>query len=86
MKYEPIRQPAEISVETACRQKQIEHDEIRQLTDDFLSSGGSIQVIPRGVSGTQDGLFGYTARHLNKKQKAAQRKLYDESTADETEE
>lgn len=86
MKYEPNRQPSEISVGTACQVKQHEHDEIRQLTDAFIRQGGSIQVIPRGVSGIQDHLYGYTKKHLNKKQKSKAAKLYDESPADETEE
>lgn len=86
MKYEPNRQPSEISVGTACRVKQAEHDVIAQDIESFVRCGGSIEHIPRGVSGMQDGLYGYTKKHLNKKQKAHVAKLYDDSPDDETEE
>ena len=52
-----------------------EHNEIESHIQRFLQRGGKIQVIPRGVSGMGDGLYGSVGVALRKNRK---KKLYDD--------
>lgn len=49
--------------------RQPEHDAIESEIEAFTRRGGKIQSIPRGVSGTSDGLYGSMAHRLRKTKK-----------------
>ena len=54
-----------------------EHDAIARDLANYQARGGTIEVVPRGVSGMTDGLYGAVGRHI-KKMKASAAKLYDD--------
>lgn len=49
--------------------RQSEHDAIESEIREFTERGGKIQSIPRGVSGTSDGLYGSMAHRFRKTKK-----------------
>lgn len=62
-----------------------EHNAIERDINRYLASGKPIIVIPRGQSGTPDGLYGAMGHNI--RSRAKQKKLYDDiPESDDTEE
>jgi len=58
--------------------RQHDHETINAQLQEYLQRGGTIETIPRGVSGMQDGLYGAMGRQIRNSMKASTKKLYDD--------